>query len=103
MLCSCCSMPASAYLNVVTVRHCTYSTFCCSAVCRRDAEGGQPLYWGATDEGQLLLGSHLNDLDGCEPTATMFPPGAAARLVGCYCLFVFQERYIRKWNADIWR
>ncbi|WIA08067.1 hypothetical protein OEZ86_010706 [Tetradesmus obliquus] len=41
----------------------------------RDAEGGQPLYWGATDEGQLLLGSHLNDLDGCEPTATMFPPG----------------------------
>jgi len=42
----------------------------------RDAEGGQPLYWGATDEGQLLLGSHLNDLDGCEPTATMFPPGA---------------------------
>jgi hypothetical protein len=41
----------------------------------RDAEGGQPLYWGATDEGQLLLGSHLNDLEGCEPTATMFPPG----------------------------
>jgi hypothetical protein len=41
----------------------------------RDPEGGQPLYWGATDEGQLLLGSHLNDLDGCDPTATMFPPG----------------------------
>lgn len=41
----------------------------------RDAEGGQPLYWGATDEGQLLLGSHLDDLEGCDPTATLFPPG----------------------------
>ncbi|KAF8072401.1 histone H3 [Scenedesmus sp. PABB004] len=41
----------------------------------RDAEGSQPLYWGATEEGQLLLGSHLNDMDGCDPTATLFPPG----------------------------
>lgn len=41
----------------------------------RDAEGGQPLYWGATDEGQLLLGSNLDDLEGCDPTATMFPQG----------------------------
>lgn len=41
----------------------------------RDAEGSQPLYWGATAEGQLLLGSHLNDMEGCDPTATAFPPG----------------------------
>eukprot|EP00879_Flechtneria_rotunda_P004908 GHRR01005182.1.p1 GENE.GHRR01005182.1~~GHRR01005182.1.p1 ORF type:complete len:270 (+),score=92.34 GHRR01005182.1:154-963(+) len=41
----------------------------------RDSDGGQPLFWGATDEGQLLFGSSLDDLDGCEPTATLFPPG----------------------------
>lgn len=40
------------------------------------AQGAQPLYWGATEEGQLLLGSHLDELEGCNPTATMFPPGA---------------------------
>jgi hypothetical protein len=95
MLCTCCSMPASAYLKVVTVCHCTYSTYCCSAVCRRDAEGGEPLYWGATDEGQLLLGSHLNDLDGCEPTATMFPPGRAARRCWVLSPLFSQQRCIR--------
>eukprot|EP00775_Hariotina_reticulata_P003489 gene3489-3759_t len=41
----------------------------------RDAEGGQALFWGATDEGQLLIGSTLDDLEGCEPSATTFPPG----------------------------
>lgn len=41
----------------------------------RDADGGQPLFWGATDQGQLLLGSSLDDLEGCEPTATLFPAG----------------------------
>lgn len=41
----------------------------------RDADGAQPLYWGATKEGQLLLGSHLEDLDECHPTATLFPAG----------------------------
>ena len=30
---------------------------------------------GATHEGQLLLGSHIEDLDGCDPTATAFPGG----------------------------
>lgn len=40
-------------------------------------QGAQALYWGATEEGQLLLGSHLDELEGCNPTATMFPPGAA--------------------------
>ncbi|GBF90749.1 hypothetical protein Rsub_03050 [Raphidocelis subcapitata] len=41
----------------------------------RDAAGAQPLYWGATAEGQLLLGSHLDDLEECDPTATLFPAG----------------------------
>lgn len=40
-------------------------------------QGAQPLYWGATEEGQLLLGSHLDELEGCSPTATAFPPGRA--------------------------
>lgn len=41
----------------------------------RDAAGAQPLFWGATAEGQLLLGSDLADLEECDPTATMFPAG----------------------------
>ena len=41
----------------------------------RDKEGRQPLYWGATEQGQLLIGSELDDVDGCDPTATIFPPG----------------------------
>lgn len=45
-------------------------------------QGAQPLYWGATEEGQLLLGSHLDELEGCSPTATMFPPG---ELPDCAC------------------
>jgi hypothetical protein len=41
-------------------------------------QGAQPLYWGATEDGQLLLGSHLDELEGCSPTATQFPAGACA-------------------------
>lgn len=43
----------------------------------RDATGAQPLYWGATDDGHLMFGSVLEDLDACNPTATLFPSGAA--------------------------
>lgn len=32
-------------------------------------------YRGATREGQLLLGSRIEDLEGCSPTATAFPAG----------------------------
>eukprot|EP00798_Chlamydomonas_sp_ICE-L_P032217 gene32217-16775_t len=41
----------------------------------RDAEGSQPLFWGATENGQLLFGSVSGDLDGCNPTSTAFPSG----------------------------
>jgi asparagine synthetase B (glutamine-hydrolysing) len=45
----------------------------------RDPEGSQPLFWGATDEGSLLFGSSLDDLEECNPTATMFPAGEGGR------------------------
>lgn len=55
----------------------------------RDAEGSQPLYWGATADGQLLLGSNLNDMEGCDPTATAFPPGVLlAALCRCCCYLI---------------
>mmetsp|Transcript_12018 Transcript_12018/g.25842 ORF Transcript_12018/g.25842 Transcript_12018/m.25842 type:complete len:293 (-) Transcript_12018:644-1522(-) len=41
----------------------------------RDSEGGQPLFWGATDSGQLVFGSAIEDLGVCNPTATSFPKG----------------------------
>lgn len=41
----------------------------------RDAQGAQPLYWGATEDGQLLFGSRLEDLGDCNPTAVAFTPG----------------------------
>ncbi len=41
----------------------------------RDPDGAQPLYWGATEEGRLMLGSELADLAACDPTATSFPAG----------------------------
>lgn len=41
----------------------------------RDAEGVQPLFWGCSDEGQLLFGSMAADLAACNPTATLFPAG----------------------------
>lgn len=41
----------------------------------RDGEGCQPLYWGSTDEGQLMFSTHPGDLAGCSPTATLFPAG----------------------------
>lgn len=41
----------------------------------RDPAGAQPLFWGATPDGQLMFGSCLEDLAACNPTATSFPPG----------------------------
>lgn len=41
----------------------------------RDPQGGQALYWGGNDEGQLLIGSVMEDVQGCNPTATTFPAG----------------------------
>lgn len=41
----------------------------------RDREGAQPLFWGTTEEGQLLFGSRVEDLEGCDPSATPFPAG----------------------------
>lgn len=41
----------------------------------RDQDGSQPLYWGATEAGQLMFGSDPEDLLGCDPTATAFPSG----------------------------
>ncbi|GMH32428.1 hypothetical protein BSKO_00262 [Bryopsis sp. KO-2023] len=41
----------------------------------RDALGAEDLYWGVTEEGQLLLGTSAVDLDGCEPSAVTFPSG----------------------------
>ncbi|KAG2435647.1 hypothetical protein HXX76_006849 [Chlamydomonas incerta] len=41
----------------------------------RDSEGVQPLFWGCTDNGQLMFGSVADDLEGCNPTAAPFPSG----------------------------
>lgn len=41
----------------------------------RDAAGAECLYWGVIDEGQLLIGTDLSDLEACEPSATEFPAG----------------------------
>lgn len=41
----------------------------------RDREGSVPLFWGATEEGQLLFGTQLADLEASNPTATAFPAG----------------------------
>lgn len=41
----------------------------------RDPEGAQTFYWGATDDGQLLFGSRIEDLGECNPSAVAFPPG----------------------------
>eukprot|EP00798_Chlamydomonas_sp_ICE-L_P007427 gene7427-560_t len=42
----------------------------------RDSQGSQPLYWGATESGQLLFGTELGDLEASNPTATAFPQGS---------------------------
>ncbi|MEW5311854.1 MAG: hypothetical protein WDW38_003538 [Sanguina aurantia] len=41
----------------------------------RDRNGTQPLFWGSTPDGQLLIGSSSGHLEGCSPTATLFPAG----------------------------
>lgn len=41
----------------------------------RDATGAEPLYWGVTENGQLLFGTSAMDFDHCEPSATLFPSG----------------------------
>jgi len=41
----------------------------------RDAEGKEKLYWGVTEEGQLLIGTHIEDLVACDPSAVQFPQG----------------------------
>jgi asparagine synthetase B (glutamine-hydrolysing) len=64
----------------------------------RDAAGAQPLWWGATAEGSLMIGSCPEDLAECEPSATPFPAGESRRAgvrvggqrcVGVCCLSVF--------------
>lgn len=41
----------------------------------RDKLGSEPLFWGVTDEGQLMLGTLASDLTACEPSAVAFPAG----------------------------
>ena len=42
----------------------------------RDAMGSQAMHWGVTDDGRFMFGSDVDDLAGCNPTATAFPAGA---------------------------
>eukprot|EP00884_Botryococcus_braunii_P014886 jgi/Botrbrau1/23399/Bobra.0051s0045.2 len=42
----------------------------------RDAFGGQPLFWGTTDDGRFMFGSRVDDLLECNPSATLFPAGS---------------------------
>lgn len=41
----------------------------------RDRDGSEKMYWGVTEEGQLLFGSSEEDLCQCEPSAVCFPAG----------------------------
>lgn len=41
----------------------------------RDREGAEKMFWGVTEEGQLLFGSAAEDLVRCEPSAVTFPAG----------------------------
>lgn len=41
----------------------------------RDAEGSQPMWWGATEDGHLMIGSAPDQLADCNPNACMFPAG----------------------------
>jgi hypothetical protein len=63
-------------------------------------QGAQPLYWGATEEGQLLLGSHLDELEGCSPTATMFPPGAPDCMLHVSCFWIL-EVDVQYWDFAV--
>uniref|UniRef100_A0A7S0WRI6 DUF3700 domain-containing protein n=1 Tax=Chlamydomonas leiostraca TaxID=1034604 RepID=A0A7S0WRI6_9CHLO len=48
----------------------------------RDRDGTIPLYWGATEIGQLMFGTAIGDLAACNPTAVAFPAG---------CLFTSEQ------------
>lgn len=37
--------------------------------------GGTPLYWGDTPDGRFCLGTCLEDLSACRPSATALPAG----------------------------
>jgi asparagine synthetase B (glutamine-hydrolysing) len=51
----------------------------------RDASGAQGMHWGVTDDGRFMFGSDVDDLAGCNPTATAFPAGVYAPLLTCSC------------------
>lgn len=54
----------------------------------RDAHGSQPLFWGTTDDGQLMFGTVGDDLTACYPSAAPFPAGtlfASERHTVAYC------------------
>lgn len=72
----------------------TYMLGLTNVCCVWCSQGAQPLYWGATEEGQLLLGSHLDELEGCSPTATMFPPGAPDCMLHVSCFWILE--------VDVW-
>mmetsp|Transcript_17226 Transcript_17226/g.51533 ORF Transcript_17226/g.51533 Transcript_17226/m.51533 type:complete len:285 (+) Transcript_17226:203-1057(+) len=42
----------------------------------RDKDSEEPLFWGRTKEGSFMVGSRLDDLAECNPTATAFPGGS---------------------------
>ena len=44
----------------------------------RDAAGSQAMHWGVTHDGRFMFGSDVDDLAGCNPTATAFPAGACS-------------------------
>ncbi|KAJ9527657.1 hypothetical protein QJQ45_025925 [Haematococcus lacustris] len=51
----------------------------------RDRDGSQPLFWGATGDGQLVFGAEPEDLAACNPSATLFPAG---------CLFTSERALV---------
>lgn len=42
----------------------------------RDRDAREPLFWGRTPQGSFVVGSRLDDLADCSPTATAFPAGS---------------------------
>jgi hypothetical protein len=42
----------------------------------RDAAGSQNFFWGFSPDGSMMFSCDLNDLSGCEPSATAFPSGS---------------------------
>lgn len=81
-------------LGILSHNPVTYMLGLTNVCCVWCSQGAQPLYWGATEEGQLLLGSHLDELEGCSPTATMFPPGAPDCMLHVSCFWILE--------VDVW-